>query len=260
MKTHRSADPAYRNGRTPALMLASMLLAGCTMAVGASEPATEIGVVVESNPVPTTAWEQFRASGLIGYVIIAAGLGSAAATVFGLRTLREERGSARAFTSDLEEALDTGGLPEALERCAEWDCALARIVEAGLARRELGPDRAQEAMEAQAHAENTQLAQRLGWVNLVAGTAPMLGLLGTVSGMIASFGQLAMHSTPNPQVLAGGIMVALMTTFFGLLVAIPSGIAFFILRQRMTDMTLFEGTVIGEITDAIRLDLPELAA
>ena len=107
---------------------------------------------------------------------------------------------------------------------------LTRVLGAGLSKMANGLERMEDAMAEEADAQATMLHQKLGYLNLIAGVAPRMGLFGTVGGMITSFGVLATEANPSPGKLAGGIMIALLTTFFGLCVAIPTTAAFTFFR------------------------------
>lgn len=80
---------------------------------------------------------------------------------------------------------------------------------------------AEKAIEEVFAAESPSIEKRLSSISVMASTAPLLGLLGTVMGMIELFEVITMHGTSDPKLLAGGISIALITTQAGLMVAIP---------------------------------------
>ena len=84
--------------------------------------------------------------------------------------------------------------------------------------------------------ENMRLEHRLSYLALIGTLSPMIGLLGTVDGMISSFKLIANTATgaPDPQALAQGISTALFTTFIGLVLAIPALAAYNLLRNRVS--------------------------
>jgi biopolymer transport protein ExbB/TolQ len=101
----------------------------------------------------------------------------------------------------------------------------------------------------------SDLDQRLSWVNTVIKTAPMVGLLGTVVGMMGAFGKLAGKQNVNPDVLAGDISTALITTALGLAIAIPLVLCTASIRIRIRRM---EDLVVSGMThffDALRTGL-----
>jgi len=132
---------------------------------------------------------------------------------------------ARRTDRELENVLrGTSPLPERLEG------ELAPLLARGLKQRAIDDKRAELAIE---H-ELLEGARYLNSLDTVAIVAPMLGLLGTVSGMIATFQKVAeLQGQVNPSVLAGGIWEALLTTAFGLLVAIPALIGYRYFKSRL---------------------------
>ena len=90
--------------------------------------------------------------------------------------------------------------------------------------------------------ENMRLEQRLSYIALIGQVSPMIGLLGTVNGMVAAFQTIARTNTqPKPSDLAGGISMALITTLIGLMLAIPAIAAFGIFRNRLARLVLEVG-------------------
>ena len=139
------------------------------------------------------------------------------------------------FTAQLEEK----NYQEAYETAKASDSPQGKILAAGLAKIGSGYEIAQQAMADVAEEEITRLEQRLGYVSMISGLAPMLGLLGTVYGMVASFNVIA-RSTSAPQAneLASGISTALITTEVGLFIAIPAVLCFEFLRNKLALLVL----------------------
>lgn len=126
--------------------------------------------------------------------------------------------------------------PEAMQRL-EADSPLGRILAAGVRNSTGGRAAMQEAMESAAQSVAHELERYLGALSTVAAVAPLLGLFGTVIGMIEIFGA-ANPSGNNPQALAHGISVALYNTALGLAVAIPALIAARFFRTRVEGFML----------------------
>ncbi len=123
---------------------------------------------------------------------------------------------------ELENFLKKKMIPEARTYCEQHPSPLARILFAGL--QQYGNPRAliKENMEERGKAEALDLKKYLGLLNTIASVSPLLGLLGTVSGMIKVFGTISVEGVGNPANLATGISEALITTAAGLSVAIPT--------------------------------------
>lgn len=222
-------------------------------APAAAAPAADAGdSTASANKLPDNFLSLMLAGGVIGDLIILLSVVSLALCIEGMVTIKREKLMPDDVLSDIEGALDAGEYEEALDICQGQDCMMTRILGAGLAKMANGFGRMESAMAEEADAQATILFQKISYVNLLAGVAPMLGLFGTVSGMIDAFGEIARKEAPNAKDLAGGIYVALVTTFLGLVVAIPSTTAFVFLRSRVVKMLLVMGVITGEILDRFR--------
>ncbi|MEX1133110.1 MAG: MotA/TolQ/ExbB proton channel family protein [Flavobacteriales bacterium] len=122
--------------------------------------------------------------------------------------------------NSVEEALKTGGVNGAKEVCRNTRGPIAGIFYQGLDRANEGVDIAEKSIVAYGGVEVGRLERGLSWIGLFIALAPMLGFLGTVIGMIFAFDQIAAANNISPAIVAGGIKVALLTTVFGLIVAI----------------------------------------
>lgn len=122
------------------------------------------------------------------------------------------------------------------------ESVLGQVLSAGLAKLSRGYNKAIEGMQEVGEEESMKLEHRLSYMALIGNLAPMVGLFGTVQGMITSFQVIATGgSTPKPSELAGGISTALFTTLVGLAVAIPAIAAYNILRNRVSRLLLEVG-------------------
>ena len=115
---------------------------------------------------------------------------------------------------------------------------LGQLLAAGLAHRFNTRDVLKESIEDAGRHVVHELERYLNTVGTIAGISPLLGLLGTVSGMIRSFTAITSEGVGNPTVLAGGISEALITTAAGLIVAIPALIAYRYLRGRIDSLVI----------------------
>ena len=131
---------------------------------------------------------------------------------------------------------------EAYELAKNDDSFLGHVLAAGLAKLSAGYEKAIEAMQEVAEDESMKIDHRLSYISLIGSISTMVGLLGTVDGMIASFVVIANSpTTPKPSELATGISMAMVTTLVGLVLAIPAMCAFNILRNRFQRLTLEVG-------------------
>ena len=125
----------------------------------------------------------------------------------------------------LETLLRKNKAAEARQACHQMGSPISRILLAGLQHFEASRAIMKENMEERGKAEALELKKHLGLLQTIASVCPLMGLLGTVSGMIKVFDILAIEGTGNPGAFAGGISMALITTATGLSVAIPAFLA-----------------------------------
>ena len=124
------------------------------------------------------------------------------------------------FMLKIKESLESGGAQEAMEVCAKTRGPVASIFHAGLLRKDRGIDQVEKAIITAGSIEMAFLEKNLVWLSLFISVAPMMGFLGTVSGMIRAFKDIAAANDISPAIVASGISEALLTTMFGLAVAI----------------------------------------
>merc|ERR1712169_33806 len=120
----------------------------------------------------------------------------------------------------VEDALASGGVEAAKEVCRNTKGPVASIFYQGLDRSSEGLESAEKAVVAYGGVQMGQLEKNVSWLSLFIALAPMLGFMGTVIGMIQAFDKIEAAGDMQPSLVAGGIKVALLTTVFGLIVAI----------------------------------------
>jgi biopolymer transport protein ExbB len=143
-----------------------------------------------------------------------------AVTIERMVTLSKAAIDAGEFFQNLENALRAGGPERAAELCSETRGPVASVIHAGLLRLDRGIDHVEKAIENAGVVEMSFLERGMVWLSTVANLAPMIGFLGTVSGMISAFKAIAEAGDVEPSVVAGGISEALITTASGLIVGI----------------------------------------
>lgn len=139
--------------------------------------------------------------------------------------------------NSVEEALRSKGIDGAKEVCRNTKGPIAGIFYQGLDRAHEGVDIAEKSIVAYGGVEVGRLERGLPWISLFIALAPMLGFLGTVIGMIFAFDQIAAANNISPAIVAGGIKVALLTTVFGLIVAIILQIFYNYLQSKIDSIT-----------------------
>lgn len=131
---------------------------------------------------------------------------------------------------------------EAYELAKSDESLLGKVLSAGLAKLSSGYEKAVASMQEVGEDENMRIEHRLSYMALIGTISPMVGLLGTVHGMVNSFTVIARASAaPKPSELAEGISMALITTLVGLIIAIPALAVFNILKNRFARLVLEAG-------------------
>jgi biopolymer transport protein ExbB len=165
------------------------------------------------------------------------------------------------FREELLERIDRRDFDGALDLCREKPCSLARVAHAALLRRFGTVQEMEKAAEDAGVHELWLLRRNVRPISVVAAIAPLLGLLGTVSGMIGAFETMSEKSTMgDPGAFAGAIREALFTTFFGLSVAIPM-IPFYHwlhgkAQARVAEVADVTSGVLLELSDGLRQEKP----
>ena len=124
------------------------------------------------------------------------------------------------LTQNVEDALQSGGVEAAKEVCRNTKGPIASIFYQGLDRTDEGLDAVEKAVVAYGGVQMGQLEKNVSWISLFIALAPMLGFMGTVLGMIDAFDKIEAAGDMQPSLVARGIKIALLTTVFGLIVAI----------------------------------------
>ncbi|MFC1867365.1 MotA/TolQ/ExbB proton channel family protein [Thermodesulfobacteriota bacterium] len=176
--------------------------------------------------------------GVVMYPIILCSIIALAVFIERLWVLRRKRIIPFEFVHNVEEYIKKHKISEALFLCQEDGSSIAKIFLAGLKNTGRGMWLVKEAIEERGGREGLILEKNVGLLSTIANLTPLLGLLGTVSGMIKTFNVIS-HGGGNPSLLAGGIAEALITTATGLCIAIPTLVCYRILKDKAESL-IFE--------------------
>ncbi|WP_299556674.1 MotA/TolQ/ExbB proton channel family protein [Seonamhaeicola sp.] len=157
--------------------------------------------------------------GFMGIVLLCLILGLAIA-IERIIFLNLSTTNTKKLTQNVEDALSSGGVEAAKEVCRNTKGPIASIFYQGLDRTDEGIEAAEKAVVAYGGVQMGQLEKNVSWISLFIALAPMLGFMGTVIGMINAFDKIEAAGDMQPSLVAGGIKIALLTTVFGLIVAI----------------------------------------
>ncbi len=182
----------------------------------------------------------FRSLGWFFAIVFAVmSLTTVALAVMNFLALRRSEIVPNELTTKFGELLDENKFQDAYRLAKEDESLLGRVLATGLARTPSGYEKAAQAMQDVQQESTQKLEQRLGYLAMIGNIAPMVGLFGTVVGMIESFQAIASGgAAPSPQKLAEGIATALFTTEIGLAIALPSLVIFEVLKNRLARFIL----------------------
>ena len=172
-----------------------------------------------------------------------------ALVIDGILALERSKLMPEELVEGVRSSLNEGDLDAAVENCENYPGPLSTILMAGFSNITEGYDVIQQTVSSSAEIENEKLMQRVNYLSLCGQIAPMLGLLGTVTGMVRAFAGMAQASgAGQAEALALSISTALWTTCCGLLIAVPALVAYAFMRNRASRIVLeMEATVLDLI-------------
>jgi biopolymer transport protein ExbB len=233
------ADPA------PAAPAAAPAAPAAVAAPVAGAGQLELNKDAETEKKPeldTSFWAVVVGSGFLGVVLwiglLATLISMIYFTIDCSMTVKAKRIIPTALIQKVTESMAQGDVVKALQQCKDEPSPMSNILVAAFSHVEEGFDTIQEAVQVAAEFESERLMQHISWLSVTASLAPMLGLLGTVQGMIAAFAGLATGGAANTGMLALAISQALWTTAGGLVVAIPAITSFTIFRNLANRLAL----------------------
>ncbi len=186
------------------------------------------------------------AGGWIGYIIILLSLVAVALMIEFALTIRESVFAPKQFAEKVLQQLLQGQFVPSLQLCKSEPSVLGQVLHAGMSEYELGWNAVETKTEEAIAGHAARLYRKVEYLNVIGNIAPMLGLLGTVVGMVYAFQELAdSDGYARAADLAKGIYLALVTTVQGLIVAIPALAAYSYFNNRVAK-TIAETTFVAE--------------
>jgi len=178
--------------------------------------------------------DNILSAGVVGVVLILLSVAGVSLIIMNAMQMRRDVLVPPELVGHVEGLFETGDYESALDACEQQPSYFSSVLAAGLPKIDRPYDEIMEAMEEAGEVESAHLHRKISLISLIAAISPMLGLLGTVIGMVTAFNVIAISKTsPKPKELAGGISQALMTTMMGLIVAIPMTVAYFIFKTKI---------------------------
>jgi biopolymer transport protein ExbB len=199
----------------------------------------------------TQGIQWFTRGGPIMYPILACSIIGLAVFLERLAFLRRKHLMPERFVRAVTRAWQRGEFEVAWRLCQQQDLPLARVLRAGLRKIKEGPQEVERAMEVTGSHEAGVLEANLRFLGAISNIAPMLGFLGTVTGLITAFNVIAVQGTGDPKLMADGVSEALITTEFGLFVGIPALGAYHYLRGKVDRLVHEMEAITLELLSAI---------
>jgi biopolymer transport protein ExbB len=192
-------------------------------------------------------FDLFKATGLVGILLLLTSLAGTALLIQYMVNITDQKLNNPGLLSEVETLLSEGNLDEAFSLAQSDQSFCGKVMAGGLARAFNGLEEAKKGMEEAAGTESFRLTAKISLLSLVGNIGPLLGLLGTVTGMIASFQVIESLKAPTPGDLAKGVYESLVNTTMGLFIAIIFLSAFFFVRNKLQDITLGIVAQISEV-------------
>lgn len=189
--------------------------------------------------------EMIDAGGFVGYIIIALSMTMVALIVEHVLSIRRKTLMPPGLAEEVHKLIAEQKFQQAGQSCRLNPSYLGRVLNAGLSEVSLGYASVEKAMEDTGMEQSSRLFRKIEYLSVIGTIAPMLGLLGTVWGMILAFVEFESKANPQVSELAPGIYKALVTTLLGLGVAVPALAAFAIFRNRIDELVA-EASLLAE--------------
>ncbi len=240
--------------RIAALAIPALVFVAAMTITAAPLLAQEAAAAADDSP---TVGKLIKDSGAIGWCIILLSVIALAIVIENFMSLKRDKLAPPELIDEIQALFDEGQFQEAMELCENEPNYFTRVCGAGISKIGHSFDTIEKSLEEMGDEESIKLHQKVGWLALISNVAPMMGLLGTVGGMVKAFNEIASSGgQASPAELADGISQALLTTMFGLIVAIPITAAFAFLRNRMVKTIIELGAIVEDLFERFRESAP----
>jgi biopolymer transport protein ExbB len=199
---------------------------------------TTLQAAQEGHAPGKSWWELFKTTGPVGILLLAVSIGGVTLVIEHFVSIRREKLAPPQLVSELEALVDEENYDEAIELCDEYPCYLSTLIGSALRMRHAGYEEMISILEQAAAEETFKVNAKISYLSLLGNVAPLLGLLGTVTGMISSFQVIETLKAPTPKDLAVGVYESLVNTTLGLFLAIVFLTFFFVFKNKVTGLTL----------------------
>lgn len=182
--------------------------------------------------------ELFATTGWVGWLLVGTSVAGVALTIEHCVNLRNDALMPPDTIAELEDLIESKEYEEAIEVCDANPGFIPQLIGSGLRMRHAGYEHMIGVLEQAAAEESFKLQAKISYLSLLGNVAPLLGLLGTVTGMITSFQKIENMKAPTPGDLASGVYESLVNTTMGLFVAIVFLTIYFFFKNRVTRICL----------------------
>jgi biopolymer transport protein ExbB len=204
--------------------------------------AGEVGTLVRRD------WfDLFKSTGVVGVMLVLTSMVGTALLIQYLVNLNETKIGNPALLGEVDALLSENDLDGAYTLAQADQSYAAKVMAGAIGRSVGGYEEAMRGLEETAALQGFKLTAKVSYLSLVGNIGPLLGLLGTVTGMISSFQVIESMTTPTPADLAKGVYESLVNTTMGLFISIVFLTAYFFMKNKVSDITLQANSSIGEI-------------
>lgn len=205
-----------------------------------------------------TLWQTIKDGGpaimLIWFFIIGTSVVMVTFIIQNAMTFKKDRLAPPPLVAALHQLISSGNYQEAWETCNANKNYLANVTKAALSRIGRGKDAVESALAEHGVREATVLRTRNSYLSVIGVVSPMIGLLGTVIGMIGAFAVMGTTGVSDPKLLAAKIGEVLIATASGLFIAIPAFVAYYIFRNVSQASIVFADDIVNELVTDIPFD------
>ncbi|MDF1837415.1 MAG: MotA/TolQ/ExbB proton channel family protein [Planctomycetota bacterium] len=227
----------------PAVFAVAALTASATIALAQEGDAAAAAASAEEG---ISIGGLIKDSGPIGWCIILLSIVALALIIEAFTSLKRDKLAPPDQIDEIQALFDEGQYQEAMNLCEEEPNYFTRVCAAGISKIGHDFEVIEKSLEEMGDEESIKLHQKIGWLSLISNIAPMMGLVAAFKKIASSGGQA------SPAELAAGISVALLTTMFGLIVAIPTTAVFAFLRNRMIRTIIETGAIVEDLFERFR--------
>jgi len=219
-----------------------------------AEPAAAAAAAAEpEGGRAMNVWQQVWNAGMIEYVIILVSVAATTLIIDNMWKIRVATAMPADVVAESQKLMKERAYNDVLTICQSKPSYFSNVLQAGLLKLRHDFSAVQEAVSDAIDKGGANMHSKINTLSFLAKISPMLGLLGTVTGMISAFGNIARASALNkPELLAEGVSQALITTATGLIVALPVMLFYFILRDRVNRIILQVESTVGDMLEPFR--------